>query len=139
VPSLAANFRKSIEAGIQKKGAITEKLFRRALKLAYAYNKEGYNKGEGAPFWQKPILKFYDKLIFSKVRASFAGNMDFFIGGGALLDIELQRFFLCHRHSHVSGIWFVGSYSRDFVEHAVRAQNGIIGQTRAAHGYQNNG
>lgn len=93
VPSLAANFRKSIEAGIQKKGATTEKLFRRALKLAYAYNKEGYNKGEGALFWQKPMLKFYDKLIFSKVRASFAGNMDFFIGGGALLDIELQRFF----------------------------------------------
>lgn len=93
VPALAANFRKNIEAGIQKKGKTTENLFNKALKLAYAYNKEGFNKGAGAPFWQKPMLKLYDKLIFSKIRQSFASNMDYFIGGGALLDIELQRFF----------------------------------------------
>ena len=33
------------------------------------------------------------KLIFSKVRENFGGKLEFFIGGGALLDIELQRFF----------------------------------------------
>ena len=93
VPALAANFRKSIEAGIQKKGKRTEQLFRKALKLAYDYNKEGFNKGAGAPFWQKALLALYDRLIFSKIRASFAGNLQYFIGGGALLDIELQRFF----------------------------------------------
>lgn len=31
--------------------------------------------------------------MFSKVREGFGGELDFFIGGGALLDIELQRFF----------------------------------------------
>jgi len=35
----------------------------------------------------------YDLLIFSKVRKAFGGKLDFFIGGGALLDIDLQRFF----------------------------------------------
>jgi long-chain acyl-CoA synthetase len=89
VPALAANFRKSIEAEIEKKGAFTAKLFKRALKTAYAYNKEGYNKGGIG----RLMLSIYDKLIFSKIRQSFASNLDYFIGGGALLDIELQRFF----------------------------------------------
>ncbi|HHT21767.1 MAG TPA: AMP-binding protein [Bacteroidales bacterium] len=93
VPALASSFRKNIEAGIEQKGKFTSRLFRRALKTAYAYNKEGYNKGTGGTAWMKPLLAFYDKLIFSKVRQSFASNMQFFIGGGALLDIELQRFF----------------------------------------------
>jgi long-chain acyl-CoA synthetase len=35
----------------------------------------------------------FDFLIFRKVRANFGGRLQFFIGGGALLDIELQRFF----------------------------------------------
>lgn len=89
VPALASNFRKNIEAGIEKKGKLTALLFKKALKTAYAYNKEGYNKGGRG----RLMLAIYDKLIFSKVRQSFASNMEFFIGGGALLDIELQRFF----------------------------------------------
>jgi long-chain acyl-CoA synthetase len=39
------------------------------------------------------MLKVFEKLIFSKVREGFGGRLEFFIGGGALLDIELQRFF----------------------------------------------
>jgi long-chain acyl-CoA synthetase len=35
----------------------------------------------------------FDKILFSKIREGFGGNLEFFIGGGALLDIELQRFF----------------------------------------------
>ena len=31
--------------------------------------------------------------MFKKVRENFGGRLEFFIGGGALLDIELQRFF----------------------------------------------
>ena len=93
VPALSVNFRKNIEAGIEKQGEFTQKLFKRALKIAYAYNKEGFNKGAGGKFWLKPMLRIYDKLIFSKIRENFASNMQYFIGGGALLDIELQRFF----------------------------------------------
>ncbi len=92
VPALASNFRKNIEAGIEKKGKFTNTLFKKALKTAYAYNKEGFNKGSKC-IWVRPLLAFYDKIIFSKIRESFASNMEFFIGGGALLDIELQRFF----------------------------------------------
>ncbi len=93
VPALAKNFRKNIESAIRAQGDKAEKLFRTALKLAYAYNKEGHNKGKGFSKVNLPLLKMFDKILFSKVREGFGGRLEFFIGGGALLDIELQRFF----------------------------------------------
>jgi long-chain acyl-CoA synthetase len=93
VPALAKNFRKNIEKGIKEKGNMTEALFNFALKTAYSYNREGHNKGQGVQKLKKPLLRLFDKVLFSKVREAFGGELDFFIGGGALLDIELQRFF----------------------------------------------
>ena len=93
VPALAKNFRKNIEKGIRENGRLTEALFNFALRRAYSYNKEGYNKGRGIQKIKKPLIRLFDKILFSKVRESFGGELEFFIGGGALLDIELQRFF----------------------------------------------
>lgn len=93
VPALAKNFRKNIEKGIREKGKFTEALFNHALKVSYAYNKEGWNKGTGSARFLKPLVNVYDKLLFSKIREAFGGELDYFVGGGALLDIELQRFF----------------------------------------------
>lgn len=93
VPALAKNFRKNIEKGIKGKGERIEKLFEQALKISYRYNAEGYNKGKGITKIYKPLLKLYDKILFSKIREQFGGRLEFFIGGGALLDIELQKFF----------------------------------------------
>lgn len=93
VPALAKTFKKSIESNIRAKGPFIEKLFNHALSLSYSYNKEGFNKGKGITILYKPLLWIYDKILFAKVREGFGGNLDFFIGGGALLDIDLQRFF----------------------------------------------
>ncbi len=93
VPALSKNFRKSIEKGIQSKGKITELLFNHGLKVAYRYNGEGWNRGKGWRALLKPEYALLDKILFSKIRMAFGGNLKFFIGGGALLDIELQRFF----------------------------------------------
>jgi long-chain acyl-CoA synthetase len=93
VPALAKNFRKNIEKGIGEKGPKVEKLFNKALKTAYDYNADGWNKGKGKRKLLKPMYLFYDKLIFSKIRENFGGKLEFFIGGGAALDVELQRFF----------------------------------------------
>ena len=93
VPALAKSFRKNIESNIRAQGPVVNGLFNYALKIAYSYNKEGYNKGRGLQFLNKPLLLLFDKILFSKVRAAFGGKLDFFIGGGALLDIDLQRFF----------------------------------------------
>ena len=93
VPALSKNFRKNIEKGIQAKGKITEKLFNHALKVAYLYNGCGWNRGKGWRAFLKPEYALFDKILFSKIRQAFGGELQFFIGGGALLDIELQRFF----------------------------------------------
>ena len=93
VPALAKNFRKNIESSIRAKGPFVERLFRMALKVDYAYNCDGYSKGHGWRFLLKPLVALFDVVLFRKVREAFGGCMKFFIGGGALLDAELQRFF----------------------------------------------
>jgi len=93
VPSLAKNFRKNIEKGVREKGPKVEALFARAMTLAVAYNAEGWNRGRGLKKLKRPLVVLYDRLIFSKIRANFGGRLEFFVGGGALLDIDLQRFF----------------------------------------------
>ena len=93
VPTLAKNFKKNIEGTIKKSGKTVEKLYNFALNNAIRYNKEGYNKGGFLNWWRKPLMLLFDKLIFKKVREGLGGQMKFFVGGGALLDIDLQRYY----------------------------------------------
>lgn len=93
VPALAKNFRKNIESSIKAKGKLTATLFNVAMTVTYAYNKDGYTKGSGLSFMLKPLVNLFDNILFKKVREAFGGELQFFIGGGALLDIELQKFF----------------------------------------------
>lgn len=93
VPALARNFKKNIESGIKAKGPKVEKLYNFALNNAIKYNKEYYNRGGILNWWRKPLMWIFDRLIFKNVREGFGGRMKFFVGGGALLDIELQRYF----------------------------------------------
>ena len=92
-PAVSKNFRKNIDKGIKEKGRFTELLFEAGLWLNYSYNKEGYNKGRGLHKLQYPLIKLFDKLIFSKIRDIFGGELEYFVGGAALLDMELQRYF----------------------------------------------
>ena len=95
VPTLSKNFKKNFEKAIRQKGAFVEWLYEFGLRQAVAYNREYYNAGKPAlkQFWRKPLISLVDKLVFSKIRESFGGRMQFFVGGGALLDIELQKYF----------------------------------------------
>ena len=93
VPALAKNFRKNIETSIRAKGRFTERLFDFALRTAYIYNQDGYHKGKGWRILLAPVVGLFDLVLFRKVREAFGGSLEFFVGGGALLDSELQRFF----------------------------------------------
>ena len=93
VPTLAKNFKKSIETTIKKSGPTVEKLYNLALNNAIKYNKEGYNRGGFCNWWRKPLMLLFDKIIFKKVRQGLGGEMKFFVGGGALLDIDLQKYY----------------------------------------------
>ncbi|MEE4178028.1 MAG: AMP-binding protein [Bacteroides sp.] len=93
VPALAKNFRKNIEKGVRDKGKFAWSLFSFGIKVAYTFNQEGFNKGQGWRIILKPLYSLMDTILFKKIRENFGGRLRFFVGGGALLDIELQRFF----------------------------------------------
>ena len=94
VPSLAKTFKKNIEGAIRAKGATTEKLFNLGMKVRQTYFGESNLDSKGWRIFLKPVVALFDKLIFDKVRENFGGELRFFIGGGALLDKELQNFYI---------------------------------------------
>ena len=95
VPTLSRHFTNSVDSAIKKSGSFVEKLYEFGIKNAETYNREYYNAGKPCwkMWWRKPINAVIDKLVFSKVREGFGGRIKFFVGGGALLDIELQRYY----------------------------------------------
>ncbi len=93
VPALAKSFRKNIENSVKIKGKFSWNLYQFALKIAYSYNGEGWDRGKGFKILLYPIKALFDRILFSKVRLAMGGELDFFVGGGALLDKELQRFY----------------------------------------------
>ena len=94
VPALAKTFKKNIEQGIRAKGKNTVKLFNLALATAQLYHGETNLESKGWRILLKPIVCLFDKILFSKVRENFGGELKFFIGGGALLDKDLQKFYM---------------------------------------------
>ena len=94
VPALAKTFKKNIENAIRAKGATTEKLFNMGLKVKQIYFGDSNLDPKGFRALLKPIVALFDKVIFSKVRENFGGELRFFIGGGALLDKDLQKFYV---------------------------------------------
>ncbi|MBO5698637.1 MAG: AMP-binding protein [Bacteroidaceae bacterium] len=94
VPALAKTFKKNIENGIRAKGKTTVRLFKLALATAELYHGDSSLDFKGWRLLLKPFVSLFDKILFSKVRANFGGEMRFFIGGGALLDKDLQKFYM---------------------------------------------
>ena len=93
VPALAKNFKKNIETSVKAKGKVAEWLFNNGLKVSYFYNKDGWNRGSGFSFLAYPLVALVKNTLFKKVAEAMGGELKFFVGGGALLDKELQRFY----------------------------------------------
>ncbi len=94
VPALAKTFKKNIEQGIRAKGEKAVKLFNLGLKVRQTYYGESNQDFKGLRYLLKPLVCLFDKILFSKVRENFGGELRFFIGGGALLDKDLQKFYV---------------------------------------------
>ena len=94
VPALAKTFKKNIEQGIRAKGKTTVKLFNFGMKVRQIYYGDSNLDFKGWRYLLKPLVALFDKIIFSKVRDNFGGELKFFIGGGALLDKNLQKFYV---------------------------------------------
>ena len=94
VPALAKTFKKNVENGIRAKGETTVKLFKFGMKVRQIYYGNSNLDFKGWRYLLKPLVCLFDKIIFSKVRDNFGGELKFFIGGGALLDTALQKFYV---------------------------------------------
>ena len=94
VPALAKTFKKNIEQGIRAKGKTTLRLFNWGMKIRQVYFGDSSLDSKGVRILLKPLVDLFDKILFSKVRENFGGKLKFFIGGGALLDKDLQKFYI---------------------------------------------
>ena len=94
VPALAKTFKKNIEQAIRAKGNLTVNLFNFGLRLRQIYFGDSNLDSKGLRALLYPLVALFDKIIFSKVRDNFGGELRFFIGGGALLDKDLQKFYI---------------------------------------------
>lgn len=94
VPALTSNFIQKIQEGIQKKGGIIEKIFNWGIEAAIKRNGDGFSK-PGLSTQMATYFNFAiaDKLIFKKLRKIWGSKIEFFVGGGALLDIKQQQFY----------------------------------------------
>lgn len=93
VPSLAQNFKRNIERSIESKGKMAEALFKTALTVSSYYKGNSYDPDPIVKILLKPLHTLFDRFIFSRIREGFGGRIEFFIGGGSLLSLELQTFF----------------------------------------------
>ena len=92
VPALAKSFRYNIERKIKLKGVKTENLYQKALEFMFDYIAMDSGR-KCRSLVQRIKFLMYDFFVFKPIREGFGQKLKFMIGGGALLDIELQKFF----------------------------------------------
>lgn len=94
VPALTNNFMQKIKEGIKEKGDTIQGIFDRGMEAAIIRNGDGFSK----PGMATQLATYFnfalaDKLIFRKLRKIWGSKIEFFVGGGALLDIKQQQFY----------------------------------------------
>ncbi len=94
VPALTSNFIQKFKDGIKAKGGFIEGIFNRGIEAAIKRNGDGFSK-PGAFVQASTYINLIvaEKLIFKKLREVFGSEIEFFVGGGALLDIKQQQFY----------------------------------------------
>lgn len=94
VPALTSNFIQKFKDGIKAKGPLIEGIFNRGIEAAIKRNGDGFSKpGIGVQLATYLNVFIAEKLIFRKLRLIFGPKIEFFVGGGALLDIKQQQFY----------------------------------------------
>ncbi len=93
VPALSGNFMKKIQDGVAAKGGIAKKLFDMGVRAGMA---RFGNVHDRPPVLRRAVNfiphKLADLIVFSKVRQAFGSDIQFCVGGGALLDRKQQEF-----------------------------------------------
>ncbi len=94
VPALSGNFMNKMKDGVKEKGNFIDSIFQNALKAGMKRNGDGYHKpGFMGQLGTLLPYKLGSALIFKKLRNVFGGEINYMVGGGALLDIKQQQFY----------------------------------------------
>ncbi len=91
VPRLYESMHQRIMSGIERKGGLSEKLFRKAVALGI----RRYEGGAAAlGLGERLQDRLLDKLVRAKVAERFGGRLKAFVSGGAPLNYDIGVFFL---------------------------------------------
>lgn len=82
----------SICTEIRKRPAVTRKLFYGALGLGLRASRSRL-EGKSVPLWMKRALAAADKVVFSKIRDRFGGQLRLAVSGAAPLGRDLAQFY----------------------------------------------
>ena len=91
VPRLFEKIHSRIYENVHHSSAFKRKLFHHAVEVGRQYVQKRYISKQPLGLL-KTSYHFYDKLVFSKIRAKFGGRLRFFISGGAPLDKSINEF-----------------------------------------------
>ncbi len=92
VPRLYEKIHDMIYANLQKASFIKKSIFRWSVRVGKKAEKY-FSKQEKIPFFINLQYGIADKLVFSKIRQQFGGNLKFMPCGGAFLANEITSFF----------------------------------------------
>ncbi|GGH56394.1 AMP-dependent synthetase/ligase [Rothia aerolata] len=98
-------FEKIYEASIRKAekgGRVNKALFTRAVTIAGVWSQAKINGHVSV--WLEAQYRFYDKLVYSKLRAALGGRLKYAVSGGGALAPRLGHFF------HSVGVQVIEGY-----------------------------
>ena len=126
VPRVFEKVYNKVVSGAHDAGGLKLRIFQWSMKQGYAVSKIRQNGGEP---WGVLALKnaIADRLVFSKLRARFGGNVRFFISGGAPLSSDIAEFFHAANIHILEGYGLTESCAASFVNLPDAYKFGTVG------------
>jgi long-chain acyl-CoA synthetase len=90
VPRIFSKIYDGLQKHMEAEGGITKKMFDAAV--ANAYKKHDLDEAGESSWWVNAQDGLFDKVVMSKVRQRFGGNLKYAISGGAAIPTEVARF-----------------------------------------------
>lgn len=90
VPRIFSRIYDGLQKHMEAEGGLTKTMFDAAV--ANAYKKQKLDAEGKSNWWVNAQHALLDRVVMSKVRARFGGNLNYAISGGAAIPLEVARF-----------------------------------------------
>jgi long-chain acyl-CoA synthetase len=126
VPRIFEKVHNKVVASAKEGGVVKEKIFRWAFSIGYEVSKRR-QKGEQPTGLLALKNALADKLVFSKLRQRFGGQLKFFVSGSAPLSLEMAEFFHAANITILEGYGLTESSAGTFVNVPSLFKFGTVG------------